>query len=124
MAIFIDSSIKRSLKAVLLQNGNIKSSIPIAHSVHLKECYESIEVLLEAFQYNAYKWSIWRSQSRWHLDGNAGRIHETLLFPVFVEQPTLHNKGTKIYTNCYLTNQSTLTAIHILNWLGLKLMRD
>ena len=34
--LFIDSS-KRNLKAVLLHNGNLKPSIPIAHSVHLHE---------------------------------------------------------------------------------------
>ena len=34
--LFLDSS-KRSLKAVLLHNCKIKPSVPIAHSVHLKE---------------------------------------------------------------------------------------
>ena len=53
--LFLDSS-KRSLKAVLLHNGNIKPSVPIAHSVHLKESYERIEILLDAIQYNEYKW--------------------------------------------------------------------
>ena len=57
MAVFIDSS-KRSLNAVLLHNGNVRCSIPITHSVHLKESYESNEVLLNAMQYNAYNWSI------------------------------------------------------------------
>ena len=47
---------KRSRKAVLLHNGNIKPSVHIAHFVHLKECYESIEILLNAIQYNEYKW--------------------------------------------------------------------
>ena len=43
--LFIDSS-KRSLKAVLLHNGNTYASLPVAHSVHLKECYENLEKLL------------------------------------------------------------------------------
>ena len=34
--LFLDSS-KRSLKAVLLHNGNTKPSVPAAHSMHLKE---------------------------------------------------------------------------------------
>jgi hypothetical protein len=34
--LFIDSS-KRSLKAVLLHNGNNYASLPIGHSVHLKK---------------------------------------------------------------------------------------
>lgn len=55
--LFIDSS-KRSLKAVLLHNGNAKPSIPIAHSVHLKESYENIEILLNAINYRDYEWSI------------------------------------------------------------------
>ena len=37
--LFIDSS-KRSFKGVLLHNGNKYPSIPIAHSVHLKESYD------------------------------------------------------------------------------------
>jgi hypothetical protein len=39
--LFIDSS-KRSLKGVLLHNGNSLASVPVAHSVHLKETYENL----------------------------------------------------------------------------------
>ena len=52
--LFIDSS-KRSLKGVL-HNGNKYISIPIAHSVHLKESYENMELLLEAIKYSEYQW--------------------------------------------------------------------
>ena len=45
--LFLDSS-KRSLKAVLLHNGNIKPSAPIAHSLPIKEFYENIEILFDA----------------------------------------------------------------------------
>ena len=55
--LFIDSFV-RSLKAVLLHNGNIKHSIPIAHSVHLNESYENIKIILEKIQYNDHQWSI------------------------------------------------------------------
>ncbi len=55
--LFIDSS-KRSLKAVLLHNGNKKPSIPIGHSVHMKECYENMQVLLDAVKYTNYSWKI------------------------------------------------------------------
>ena len=41
--LFIDSS-KRSLKAVLLDVGNKRPSIPIAHSTQLKEYYDNIEI--------------------------------------------------------------------------------
>ena len=55
--LFIDSS-KRSLKVVLLHNGNLKPSITIAHSVHFHESYENINVLLHAIGYERYSWKI------------------------------------------------------------------
>ena len=42
-SLFIDSS-KRSLKAVHLHNGNVYPSIPIAHSVQMKEDHESVKI--------------------------------------------------------------------------------
>jgi hypothetical protein len=38
---------KFSLKVVLLHNGNIHPSIPIAHSVHMKETYKNMDLLLK-----------------------------------------------------------------------------
>lgn len=55
--LFIDSS-KKSLKAVLLHNGNKFASIPIAHSVKMKEEYASLGFLLEKIKYNEHQWSI------------------------------------------------------------------
>jgi hypothetical protein len=55
--LFIDSS-QRSLKAVLLHNGNCKPSIPIGHSVHLKESYENMKLLLNAIDYKSHQWNI------------------------------------------------------------------
>ena len=49
--LFIDSS-KRSFKAVLLHNGNVYPSIPIAHSVQMKERRKFVKILLEFAQYN------------------------------------------------------------------------
>ena len=49
--LFIDSS-KPSLKAVLLHNGNVYPSIPIAHSVQMKENCKSAKILLELIQYS------------------------------------------------------------------------
>ena len=37
---------KTSLKAVLLNNGNTYASLPVAHSVHMKESYENLYVVL------------------------------------------------------------------------------
>ncbi|GFV15382.1 uncharacterized protein TNCV_4834091 [Trichonephila clavipes] len=55
--LFIDSS-KRSLKAVLLPNGNRYASVPVGHSVHLKECYENLEFILNKLSYSDDKWTI------------------------------------------------------------------
>jgi hypothetical protein len=55
--LFIDSS-KRSLKAVLLHNGNELASLPLAHSVHLKETYDDMKHLLNAIKYNDHKWLV------------------------------------------------------------------
>lgn len=55
--LFIDSS-SRSLKAVLLHNGNQLPSIPLAHSVYLKEEYNNVKILLEALKYNDYGWEV------------------------------------------------------------------
>lgn len=54
---FIDSS-KRSLKGVLLHNGNLYGSITIAHSVHLKETYENLKTLPEYVQYEKHCWKV------------------------------------------------------------------
>lgn len=43
-----------SLKAVLLHNGNKKPSISIEHSVHMKECYDHMQVFIEALKYSEY----------------------------------------------------------------------
>ena len=55
--LFIDSS-KRSLKCVLLHNGNQYASVPIGHSVHMKEKYEEIKTVLKLIKYDAHKWII------------------------------------------------------------------
>ena len=55
--LFIDSS-KRSLKAVLLHNGNVYPSIPIAHSIQIKEDRESVKILLELIQCNDHNWVV------------------------------------------------------------------
>ena len=55
--LFIDSS-SRSLKCVLLHNGNQHPSIPIGHSVQMKEDYEKVKFLLETINYSKYKWQL------------------------------------------------------------------
>ena len=55
--LFIDSS-TRSLKAILLNIGNILSSIPIRQSVELDESHQTMECLLFDFNYHKHKWLI------------------------------------------------------------------
>lgn len=55
--LFIDSS-SRSLKCVLLHNGNRYASIPIAHSTKLKEEYQYIKLVLQKLSYEEYQFSI------------------------------------------------------------------
>ena len=53
--LFTDSS-NLSLKAVLLHNDNTLHSIHIGHSVHNKESYENVKILMEAIDYDKFKW--------------------------------------------------------------------
>ena len=55
--LFIDSS-KRSLKCVLLHNTNVMGSVPIGHSVTLKEEYESIKKVIQLLNYQEHNWII------------------------------------------------------------------
>lgn len=55
--LFIDSSSK-SLKAVLLFNGNKVSSVPVGHSVQMTESYDNMERLLTALKYRDHNWQI------------------------------------------------------------------
>ena len=48
--LLIDSS-SESLKGVLLHNGNLYLSLPLAHSVRLKEEYSSVKFLLDVLKY-------------------------------------------------------------------------
>ncbi|KAJ9594111.1 hypothetical protein L9F63_014477, partial [Diploptera punctata] len=52
--LFIDSS-KTSLKGVLLHNGNIYPSIPLAHEVGMKENYKNMKLLLSAIKSDNYR---------------------------------------------------------------------
>lgn len=55
--LFIDSS-TRSLKAVLLHNGNQYAPLPVGHSVALNEEYHNLRFLLEKLDYDKHKWQI------------------------------------------------------------------
>ena len=52
--LFIDSS-KFSLKAVILHNGNVLPSIPVAHAFGVKERDDSMKQLLQYIKYDTYK---------------------------------------------------------------------
>jgi len=53
---FTDSSTV-ILKALLPYNGNKPHSIPLAHSVHMKETYENLQVLLQKIRQD-HRWNI------------------------------------------------------------------
>ncbi|GFX60914.1 putative transposable element [Trichonephila clavipes] len=55
--LFIDSS-KSSLKVVFIHNSNRYASVLVEHSVHLKECYEHLEFILNKVSYFDHKWTI------------------------------------------------------------------
>lgn len=55
--LFIDSS-SRSLKAVLLYNGNAVASVPVGHSVQMSENYSNMELLLRNLKYKDHNWMI------------------------------------------------------------------
>ena len=51
---FIDSS-ELSLKTVLPHNGNLLPSITIGHSVHVKETYANVKLILVLVKYEDHK---------------------------------------------------------------------
>jgi len=51
--LFIDSP-NLSLNAVLLHNGNTLPSIPVGHSLHNKESYENMKILIKAINYDKF----------------------------------------------------------------------
>ena len=55
--LFIDSS-KRSLKCVLLHNGNKFACIPIEHSVIVKKHYLNVKMVLQKLSYGEHNWAI------------------------------------------------------------------
>lgn len=57
--LFINTSTK-SCKAVLLDNRNKHPSVPVGYSVHMKEDYENVTILLDMVNYARHKWDICR----------------------------------------------------------------
>jgi hypothetical protein len=52
-----DSS-QLSLKIIPLHNGKTLPSIPVGRSVYNKESYENMKILMEAINYDKFKWQI------------------------------------------------------------------
>ena len=55
--LFIDR-FKRSLKCVLLHNGNKFACVPIGHSVIVKEHYLNVKMVLQKLRYSEHNWAI------------------------------------------------------------------
>ena len=49
---------QRISRQVLLRNGKKYPSLPLAHSVHLKETYENVKTVLNVLKYNQYNWEV------------------------------------------------------------------
>jgi hypothetical protein len=58
----------------MLQNGNNKPSIPIAHAVHM-ESYGDVRHLVKYMQYDKYYWHVFVRTSAW--------------FPLWMRQPSM-----------------------------------
>jgi len=82
--LFIDSS-KRSLKCVLLHNGNQFVSVPLAHSTTLKEKYEVVMYVLEKICYDQHEWLICVDLKMVNfLLGTTVRLHKVPMLSVHV----------------------------------------
>ena len=57
--LFIDNS-KRSLKCMLLHNGNKFACVPIGHSIVVKEHYLNVKMVLQKLCYSEHNWAICR----------------------------------------------------------------
>ena len=77
--LFIDRS-KRSLKYVLLYNGNRVASLHLAHSTTLKEKYEAVKYVLEKIWYDQHEWYICVDLSV----GTTVRFHQVPMLSVHV----------------------------------------
>ncbi|XP_063219615.1 uncharacterized protein LOC134529442 [Bacillus rossius redtenbacheri] len=55
--LFLDSS-KRSLKCVILHNGNIYGAVSIGHSVHVREEYNDVKSMISLLNYHDHNWII------------------------------------------------------------------
>ena len=43
---------------MLLHNGNVKPSTPIAYGAHMKETYDNMKILLSKIRYDQHSWNI------------------------------------------------------------------
>ena len=50
--------IQEQSEGVLLHNGNVLASIPVAYSQHMKETYDNMRVLLTKIKYTTFHWRI------------------------------------------------------------------
>ena len=55
--LFLDSS-KRSLKCVILRNGNVYGAVPVGHSVHLREHYDDMRMVMDLLKYHEHNWIV------------------------------------------------------------------
>ena len=97
----IDSS-KTSLKAVLLHNGNLLPSVPVGHSVHLKETYDNLKKLLKCINYEQHQWPL------------CGNLHCYLVFRVATRNiVVLSANGTVVHELFIMSDRTGLCDSHL-----------
>ena len=91
--LFIDSS-KRSLKCVLLHNGNKFACVPIGHSVIVKNHYLNVKMVLQKLRHSEHNWAICVNFEMVNfLLGQQGGTPKILVFSVTVTVALLIGTG-------------------------------
>jgi hypothetical protein len=68
-----------------LYDGNNYASLPIGHSVHLKESYENLELVLTKIGYTAHV-DLWKSEGVVRASRSAGWLYQVPMFHVCMGQ--------------------------------------
>lgn len=72
---------QKSIKAVLLHNGNKRASLPLGHSMHMKEQYENLPFILDKINYQGPSMAgVRRFKNNINDTGKTRRIHKYMFF--------------------------------------------
>ena len=116
--LFIVSSSK-SLKTVLVHNGNKCPSLPLAHSVHLKETYKNVKTALNVLKYGQGNWEVIGDFKMivflMGIQGVSQNIPATFVFGIAeIPKPTIKSKYGQNVRNLLLERKMS-KIFHYLN---------